>query len=220
MESPAWKPGRTAVRRFLYAGRAGPTIPTRVVTDDAHGPVLAHWTGVSCRMTAGYGGPGSTRPREGRLSLLDDLAAGRFRLVEYAWSDTIMLTVLLPGEWFSVAAMFAEDDHRLLFWYVNFELPFRRTTLGFDSSDLFLDLVAGPEGGWLWKDEDEYVHAQRIGLITPEQERQIEAARERAVAMVEQGAGPMAQGWEAWRREADWPRPELPDGWDRLETSR
>jgi hypothetical protein len=165
VEPPAWEPGHTVVRRFLYAGRVGPAIPTRVVVDDAHGPVVTHWADVSCRMTAGYGGPSSTRSRDSRLALVDDLAAGRYRLVEYTWTDTVMLTVLLPGEWFSVAALFAEVDHRLLCWYVNFEVPFLRTPLGFDSSDLFLDLVAGPEGGWFWKDEDEYGHAQRIGLI-------------------------------------------------------
>jgi NAD(P)H-flavin reductase len=33
-------------------------------------------------------------------------------------------------------------------WYVNIQEPFRRTSIGFDTQDLELDIVIEPDGSW------------------------------------------------------------------------
>ena len=51
-------------------------------------------------------------------------------------------------------------------WYVNLQAPLRRTAIGFDTTDLFLDLVGTPDGSrWTWKDEDEAEQAVTEGLL-------------------------------------------------------
>jgi hypothetical protein len=76
------------------------------------------------------------------------------------------------------------------------------------------DLAAGrwtlPDlSGWRWKDEDEYAQARRIGVIDAAEAAQIEAARERAVTLIESRGGPLAGEWPSWQADPAWPLPTL-----------
>ena len=54
-------------------------------------------------------------------------------------------------------------------WYVNLQLPFRRTELGFETMDLVLDLIVDPDGSWRWKeDEDELGPGSHVACSSPE----------------------------------------------------
>ncbi|MDX6428935.1 MAG: hypothetical protein QOE54_1301, partial [Streptosporangiaceae bacterium] len=62
--------------------------------------------------------------------------------------------------------LFFDREHRLSRWYINFQRPYRRTQLGVDTFDLFLDLVVNPDlSSWVWKDEEEYLHSRRLGIV-------------------------------------------------------
>ncbi|WP_327407437.1 hypothetical protein OG194_45860 [Streptomyces sp. NBC_01288] len=67
---------------------------------------------------------------------------------------------------------------------------------------------------WDWKDEDEYAHGRRLGVVREADHRAVEKAREEAVAMIEGGVGPFAaeRGLGTWRYEPHWPDPQLPTG--------
>ncbi|MGW6908964.1 DUF402 domain-containing protein [Streptomyces sp. NPDC054940] len=98
-------------------------------------------------------------------------------------------------------------------WYVNFEHPTRRTRDGFDTFDLAVDLVVAPDLSRLtWKDEDEYAHVRRLGIITDAEHQAVDDARAQVLAMVEQRTGPFAESaaWMSWRWAAGWPAPRLP----------
>lgn len=61
--------------------------------------------------------------------------------------------------------LFAGAD--FLFWYVNFEEPYRRCADGIEINDLQLDLVIQPDGSWRWKDVEDLapaLDAERISL--------------------------------------------------------
>jgi hypothetical protein len=212
-------PGVTAVRRFLFAGRIWTAIPTRVVKDTAERLVVAHWPSTVAKVPTSYLRAARSDDEAWRFRLLEDLGAGDWQLTDWSWTRTTMLTVMIPDEWFSVALMFSGDGHDFLCWYVNFEEPFRRTPIGTDSSDLALDLVVDPDGTWRWKDEDEYEHARRLGVITARQHDAVETARERAVDLIGRQSGPLSERWTRWRRDEGWPAPSLPDGWDDLDPS-
>lgn len=87
-------------------------------------------------------------------------------------------------------------------WYVNFEHPTCRTNDGFDTFDLTVDLVIDPDLSTLtWKDEDEYAHVRRLGIFTDTEHQAVELARDEALALIADRAGPFAEAdrWAGWR---------------------
>ncbi|MFG2941306.1 DUF402 domain-containing protein [Streptomyces sp. NPDC048282] len=149
-----------------------------------------------------------------RFQALPNLARGSWQLGHWSWRDTAHLQWVPPGAWFSVNAFYdVSDGHRLTHWYVNFQRPMHRTALGFDTFDLLLDLVVAPDlARWEWKDEGEYAHGRRLGVVNDADHRAVEEAREQAVAMVEEHGGPFAAGahWRDWHSEPHEPAPALP----------
>ncbi|MGW1433345.1 DUF402 domain-containing protein [Streptomyces sp. NPDC002431] len=141
---------------------------------------------------------------------LDALVEGEWALVPGVWRDTELLLWKPPTAWFSVNAFFTAAGLRN--WYVNFEYPARRTDDGFDTFDLAVDLVIDPDLTTLtWKDEDEYAHVRRLGIVTDAEHRCVELARSQALALIEDRAGPFAQAdrWSAWRWDPVWAVPGL-----------
>ena len=97
---------------------------------------------------------------------------------------------------------------------MNFQEPFRRTALGFDTMDNVLDIVIAPDGSWRWKDEEELAEAVRNGLFTAQEATDFRAWGVKAVDRIVSKSPPFHRDWEGWRPDPDWPMPELPEGWD------
>jgi hypothetical protein len=211
-----FQPGETAVRRDVFRRKVWSAQASRVVEDTAEALVLG------CRPGAELLAPTTwiewllTGDESARLRALPTLADGDWQLGRWSWRDTALLQWVPPDTWFSVNAFFdAAGDGRLTHWYVNFQRPMRRTSIGFDTFDLLLDLVVAPDlSRWDWKDEDEYAHGRRLGVVSEADHRAVEMAREEAVAMIEGGVGPFAveRGLGKWRYEPHWPDPQLPTG--------
>jgi hypothetical protein len=115
--------------------------------------------------------------------------------------------------WFEPRGGWSDD------FYVNLEDPWRETSLGFDSGDWVLDLVASADGTWRYKDLDELEWIESLepgGAWAP----RVRSAGLRAAAAIEGGAWPFAADWDAWSpglasRGATPLLPVLPDDWDR-----
>ncbi|WP_431924082.1 hypothetical protein [Nonomuraea jabiensis] len=85
-----------------------------------------------------------------------------------------------------------------------------RSWYGIDTFDLLLDLIVEPDlSRHRWKDEDEYRHGRRLGLIDDQVHRHVSAARDEVVGLVETGQGPFACDWSAPAHEL-WQTPTLP----------
>jgi hypothetical protein len=81
---------------------------------------------------------------------------------------------------------------------------------GWDTSDLALDLVVDPDGPRRWKDEDEYAHHVRLGLITDAEHAAVQTAREEAVALVEARGEMFAESArQRWLPDPVWATPSL-----------
>lgn len=117
-----------------------------------------------------------------------------------------------PGAAHSILLFWRDGSFRN--WYVNLERPLERSPLGFDYLDQELDIVVEPDRSWRFIDEDEFEEAQRLGVIGAEEAAAVHAEAERVVARIESWSPPFSEGWENWLPDPDWPRPELPQGWE------
>ncbi|MET7646645.1 DUF402 domain-containing protein [Streptomyces sp. NPDC005426] len=131
------------------------------------------------------------------------------------WLGNGVLKLARPGEPWSVW-LFWEHGWQFRSWYVNLEEPRTRWAGGIDSEDHFLDISVYPDHSWLWRDEDEFAQAQRVGLMTPAAARRVRAAGRAAVRVIRDWGAPFRDGWEDWRPDPRWQVPALPADWDRL----
>ncbi|MGW3653625.1 DUF402 domain-containing protein [Streptomyces sp. NPDC000878] len=209
--------GETVVRRDVHrGGRVWSEQALCVVADTSEALVTACVPGAEARWPSLYVKARSDGDRSVRTEAFEAMAAGEWELVDGRWQETELVLWKPPGAWFSVNAFFtpaADDGRRLRNWYVNFEHPTVRTADGFDTFDLAVDLVVDPDlSRWHWKDEDEYAHARRLGIITDPEHQAVTAARTQALAMIEERSGPFADidAWAGWRWDPAWPAPRLP----------
>jgi hypothetical protein len=137
----SFRAGDVAVLRYLWYGRPFWSLPTRVVEDGAERTVL--WVA-----------PGTRYRRPGHRLTMAEIAANEWTPVEHPWTGNGTLMISRPAEPYSLWLFWNEGGEHAS-WYVNLELPWQRTELGFDSRDHQLDIVVRADRSWQWKDEDE-----------------------------------------------------------------
>ncbi|MGW3185062.1 DUF402 domain-containing protein [Kitasatospora sp. NPDC001119] len=208
--APVFAPGGTAVRRDVAHGRVWSAMPYTVLADDGDVLTLTARPGTESLAPASWTVAAHAGDDALRLDCVHDLASGRWELDHWTWRDTVVLSRFTAGVPFSVHR-FLTPDGRPLRWYVNFERPYRRTAIGIDTLDLFLDLVITPDlSSYSWKDEDEYAQARRLGVVDEATHRQLDRARELALAQLRDRTGPFAPDPDAWTLPPEGPLPTLP----------
>jgi hypothetical protein len=155
--------------------------------------------------------------REREVALRAELLRGEFELVDRVPAKAVpTLTVACRGDGFSVR--FAERHGPWQPEYVNICLPFRRSTVGFDSEDLCLDLVLEATGdgsiSWAPKDDDDLSERAQLGIYGLEQLTAIRAAAATAVRRLDSGDPPFDGSWATWEAPSGWSDHRgLPDTW-------
>jgi len=212
----SFETGETVVRRDVHrSGRVWSEQALRVLGDTDEALVTACAPGAEARWPALYAKARDDGDRSVRTEAFEAMATGRWELTDAVWQETDLLLWKPPAAWFSINAFFVADGagRRLRNWYVNFEHPTRRTEAGFDTFDLTVDLLIHPDlTGWEWKDEDEYAHVRRLGIVSDTEHQAVDDARARVLAMLADRAGAFAHAerWAAWAWEPAWPTPRLP----------
>jgi hypothetical protein len=204
--------GETVVRRDVHrSGSVWSEQALRVIADTSEALVTACAPGAEARWPALYAKARAEGDRSVRTEAFDAMATGEWELTPGVWQETELLLWKPPTAWFSINAFYTHAGLRN--WYVNFEHPTRRTTDGFDTFDLTVDLVVDPDLSRLtWKDEDEYAHARRLGIVTDTEHQAVNDARAQVLGMIEERSGPFANAaaWMSWRWDTAWPPPRLP----------
>jgi hypothetical protein len=204
-----WTYGDQIVLRYRWGERLAWIVPATVVADTAE--CIALYQPVGTPFKRPVGADGRPVPRSLRY---EDLAGRRWRLGDGVWRDHSVLWLVRPGAAHAIGVFWRGEARDFVGWYGNLQAPLVRTAVGFDSTDHVLDVDIAPDRSWHWKDEDEFVVAQRCGLISPADELAIRAEGERVIANLEQNAWPFDAGWEHWQPDPAWPIPAIPDGWD------
>jgi predicted RNA-binding protein associated with RNAse of E/G family len=95
-------------------------------------------------------------------------------------------------------------------WYVNLEAPHRSGETTITTSDGILDIwIPADTGEAVWKDEDEFGMALKVGRLSYDEATALRAEGERVIAERR-----WPTGWENWRPPDGWERPQLPSDWD------
>jgi hypothetical protein len=137
-------------------------------------------------------------------------------LIDLKWEKYTLLRLTIPGSGYSVLVIREQLTGKLEVWYINLEEPLRRTELGFDLTDYFLDAEVMPDlSSWRFKDEKEFAEAIKIGLIPGEKAQTIRAEGERVAKWIQSGNSPF-NAWANWQPNPSWKVPVLPDGWDKV----
>lgn len=188
MGLPLLSPGSDAVCRGVFAGQVCSERAVRVIGSDSSSVTSARWPGAATRSETSYLESVRTGSRAGRERMRQAHVRGHWELADSAWQGTGVVEQVVSGRWFSVPRMHGPDG-RLLCWYVNFERPPDWRPDGWDTHDLELDLVVGPDRSAAWKDEDEYEQSRRLGLITDLEHQAVQAAREEALSLAAARSG-------------------------------
>jgi predicted RNA-binding protein associated with RNAse of E/G family len=92
------------------------------------------------------------------------LVVNGHRLID--WGCTAVW--LIPnGEWYDLGAVY-DSDYKLRGYYCDITTPAERTSIGYRTTDLMLDLYVFPDGSVSCLDEDEFLVAVQAGVLSPD----------------------------------------------------
>lgn len=180
--------GDAVLLRQVLKGRVRTADPARVVLDDENGIALWMADGTVC--------------------------ARRFGQQTQVWhGPTVAITT--PGAPCSFHLLRSKPGGPADHWYVNFEQPWRRSGLGFDTHDRILDIVVALDrDAWHSKDVEQLDAAANDGYLS---EVEVDLIREQGTHLESRMPEllPALRLWETWALQSppDWPPAELPEDW-------
>ena len=199
-----WSRGEAVLLRYVHHGRVSRVKPMTVVEDSVRHVALFIASGSPMKTRCGLDGVPLSRdlPYAERFAL-------PWRLCDGVWSGFHVLMLTPAGAGHSFWAIW-DEEWAFQEWYVNLQLPLRRTRFGFDTADNVLDLVIERDLTWRWKDEHELAEAVRVGRFTPEEAEAVRAEGQRALAAFEARSWPFDRDWTMWRPDPVWRKARLP----------
>jgi hypothetical protein len=203
-----WQPGDIVALRWGLDGRVLIEQPNYIVADGPDETVLLLLPGARCRVAHGIwdGAPASET-----AALIGDFVNGATpALREHVWRSNRLLTVLRPGVHYAIMHFWREPDFDFACYYVNFQLPFKRTPAGFETFDLELDIVIDPDLSWEWKDAESYARDVQTGVIRTDWAEAIKLAQAKVFELLAAHAYPFDGRWLNFTPDPSWSPPTLP----------
>jgi protein associated with RNAse G/E len=204
--------GETCVLRGIVNHQVWLAQSVTVVKDQPGETVLLLTPGAQCAFPEGY-----WRWRKNKDfshgSRWQEAKSERIALREFTWQTNRILIFLEPEKYYSCFLFWDHAADQFTCYYINFQLPYRRSPCGFDTLDLDLDIVINPQGEWHWKDVDDYQQGIAEGGILPEWVAGIEQAQPEVFDRINQHRYPLDDSWLAWRPDPVWVAPTLPENW-------
>jgi hypothetical protein len=209
-----WQPADVVALRGIYKDRVSHMQSAIVVHDRPEEVALAMLPGAECCAPEGYI-HGKHGPA-GRWDRWDAYIRGDWKMQPYIWHTNRLLILLQPEKYYASYYFWQENNNQFLCYYVNFQLPFRRSEIGFDTFDLELDLIIEPTYEWHWKDLDDYRRGIASGILLTEWIQAMEAAKLEVFHKLETRQSPFDGSWLNWRPDPGWSPPTLPQNWDKI----
>ncbi len=212
------QPGDHAVHRGVYNGKVWIARPVTVVEDRPDVTKLLIVPGSICKFTTGLktrkyrdAGSGTVLDRWNEQLSMD------WELYDHTWFGKRVLIINRPGDWYATQLHWKHETDEFLGWYINFELPLLRSSAGFDTLDLEVDLIVRPDFSLEWKDLEEYESGVKRGVITPQQVAQIEQGKGEVLDHIDKRKGLFEKAELInWKPPVKWTVPQLIAGWDKV----
>ena len=209
-----WKTGDPVVFRGIYNDRVSYIQSAVIVQDRPDEVALVIMPGAECAAPEGY--INGKHGESGHWDRWGEYEKGNWTMQPYLWRTNRLLMLVRPDEYYSSYYFWQADTSQFLCYYINFQLPLRRTRLGFDSFDLDLDIIIEPNFEWRWKDVEEYQKGIQLGILRPEWIREIDSSKADVFEKLEKRRYPFDGSWLDWKPDPAWIPPTLPEGWDRI----
>ena len=205
-----WKPGELIVWRGIYRQHIWHAQPLIVVKDSPEQTTLALLPGTECAAPEGY----LNRKKEAKRRW--DFKDRLWKLETYSWHTNRLLFLLEPEKYYSTILFWNHQSNQFLCYYINFQVPYRRSRAGIDTLDLDLDLIIRPDLHYEWKDLDDYEQAIAHGIICTGWIQGIERAKIEILNQLEHRWYPFDGSWLDWMPDPSWSPRKLPRNWDKI----
>jgi hypothetical protein len=203
--------GDTALIRSLVNGRLWLMQSVTVVKDTPEETVLFLGCGAECVYPSGYWRWKRGDPSRG--TRWDDEKSMTWTLRKFKWHTHRILMHMVPGQIYATYLMWYDETEEFRNYYINFQTPFQRTALGFNTHDLELDIVIDAEYKVHIKDVEGYTSGLREGCITEQQDQAIKSIKPAIFQMIQDRLYPLDGSWVDWRPDPGWESAKLPANW-------
>jgi len=207
-----WKAGENCVIRGVVNHQVWLAQSVIVIKDTKEETVLLLLPGAECAFPEGYW----------RWRKNSDFSQGtrwqeakneHILLREFNWHTNRVLMFLEPEKFYSCFIFWDHATDHFRCYYINFQLPYRRSHFGFDTLDLDLDIVIDTHYNWKWKDEEEYQEGIRESGIQEAWVNGVERSKVEVMERIRQRRYPLDGSWLDWRPDPTWAPPALPEKW-------
>ncbi len=131
-----------------------------------------------------------------------------------SWTGHGCLMVQRPGDHHAVWHFWDGPDRTFACWYINLQTAFQRTTIGYDTQDLELDLVVLPDGTWTMKDQEALGERVQEGRYSQRLHDWVLDLGEELGAALDARRHWWDHGWAGWSPDPGWRHLALPGGWE------
>ena len=209
-----WQPGDPVAFRGVYNQRVSYIQSATVVHDQPDEVALVIVPGAECAAPEGY--MNGKHGASGHWDRWGEYEKRNWAMQPYSWRTNRLLMLAYPDKYYSSYYFWKADTNQFLCYYINFQLPFHRSRVGFDSFDLELDLIVEPTYEWRWKDVDDYQRGIELGILRQEWIREIDSAKPELFDKLEKRCHPFDDSWLNWMPDPTWRVPKLPADWDKV----
>jgi protein associated with RNAse G/E len=205
-----WKPNDVIAWRGIFKNRIWHAHSTIVVKDTLSESALALLPGAECITDEEY-----IRYMNGETAVKRrwDYIDKDWVLQGFSWHTNRLLILVEPEKYYSTILFWNDKSNEFLCYYINFQLPIKRSRFGMDTLDLDLDLIVNPDLKIEWKDVNEYQKGIETGIILPEWVSGIERSKQEVLDKITNREYPFDQSWLDWKPDPSWAPPKFPESW-------
>jgi len=213
MSEPRFSPGDHVLLRNVFDGRVQTVFSSIVVTDTPE--LIVTWLPLGAPVLNGISEADAASGTGKNHLSAESMAAKAWTMVPRTWHTSGTLRLKIPRSMWSLWIFWDEGMTTHRGWYINIDAPYKRTRFGFDTWDMFLDVVVEPDRkSWRYKDKDEFAEAIEAGLFTEREGAEVRATAEQALEIVKSNRPPYDEIWAKWRPDVLWDMPQIPDDWE------
>ncbi len=210
--SKYWAAGDNCVIRGIVNNQVWMAKSVIVVKDKPEETVLLLIPGAQCAFPEGYWRWKKNRDYS-QGTRWQEAMREHILLREFTWQTNRILMFLEPEKYYSCSIFWDHASGQFGCYYVNYQLPYRRSHCGLDTLDLDLDIVIDSEYHWKWKDEEDYRVGIREGGIQDEWVKRIEKSHAEVFDRINKHSYPLDGSWLHWLPVSTWLPPKLPEKW-------